>query len=412
MKSLFGLILSLILGLTANAQAKNIPHFDLEMSSQELQAVLDARRQISGLIGPQSRLDVILALGKRNLDWLIFINNHRTNKLSLSSKATQMGYPIEGAKEYNESTVYKEYTDLLQVLPGSMKSVLVDQAPFTADPGLPDDQYIAWGLKVDRVYQNAARWLTMAPYLSELAQRKQYDVRGYYFLTRDTQRDQRLANFNVLPADVRQQYTEWLTEMCMNNGSSEGACGSEVKQSIQQGTLPTLYKNYLPAAADNWNSFFAIGGHFDAIDWSPNRPGITNIPFTQVGTPDERAFLKDNIEDEWKWNGWQLFVNFTNSVAGSVNVHWQPGITPHVTGLGSTEVYMDSNAPLTEYDAQWTIRHEFGHVLAFPDCYLEFYDTPRKIIVSYQLDITDLMCSRRGHFQERHYKELKRVYLH
>ena len=72
---------------------------------------------------------------------------------------------------------------------------------------------------------------------------------------------------------------------------------------------------------------------------------------------------------------------------------------------------MDANAPLTEYDVKWTIRHEYGHVLGFPDCYLEFWDKELKAIVSYQLDTSDLMCSRRGHLKQRHFDALRDAYF-
>ena len=71
---------------------------------------------------------------------------------------------------------------------------------------------------------------------------------------------------------------------------------------------------------------------------------------------------------------------------------------------------MDANSPLSEYNVQWTIRHEFGHVIGFPDCYHEFYDATESTMISYQIDITNLMCSRRGHLQQAHVDELRRVY--
>ena len=71
---------------------------------------------------------------------------------------------------------------------------------------------------------------------------------------------------------------------------------------------------------------------------------------------------------------------------------------------------MDANQSLAEYHVRWTIRHEFGHTLGFPDCYVEFYDTSTQEMISYQVDTSNLMCSRRGKLQEKHYNELKRVY--
>jgi hypothetical protein len=81
-----------------------------------------------------------------------------------------------------------------------------------------------------------------------------------------------------------------------------------------------------------------------------------------------------------------------------------------VNGLGGDTITMDANRSLEEYSTRWTIRHEFGHVLGLPDCYIEFYDESRAVMVSYQIDITNLMCSRKGKLQERHVLELRKHY--
>jgi bacillopeptidase F (M6 metalloprotease family) len=72
---------------------------------------------------------------------------------------------------------------------------------------------------------------------------------------------------------------------------------------------------------------------------------------------------------------------------------------------------MDANQSIEEDDSKLVIRHEFGHILGFPDCYHEFYDTELDGFVNYQLDTTDIMCSGTGAMTERMYKELKRVYF-
>ncbi len=102
-------------------------------------------------------------------------------------------------------------------------------------------------------------------------------------------------------------------------------------------------------------------------------------------------------------------MNFGNYSSGPRLV-FEAGVVPHVNGLGGDTITMDSNQPIEEYESQWTIRHEFGHVLGLPDCYHEFYDVDLKAYVNYQLDITDLMCSRAGNMKERIYLELKKAY--
>ncbi len=134
-----------------------------------------------------------------------------------------------------------------------------------------------------------------------------------------------------------------------------------------------------------------------------------NVVFNTPSLPKFIPYLKNNIEDEFRWENWGMKMTFGNYSSGPRLV-FETGVVPHVNGLGGDTITMDSNQPIEEYESQWTIRHEFGHVLGLPDCYHEFYDTDLKAYVNYQLDITDLMCSRAGNIKERIYLELKKAY--
>ena len=90
---------------------------------------------------------------------------------------------------------------------------------------------------------------------------------------------------------------------------------------------------------------------------------------------------------------------------------FEDGAVPHVNQVGGNTITLDANTPTDEYSVQWTLRHEFGHLLGFKDCYLEFYDHVEKQFVNYQLDLTDIMCSEAGNFTAHHSSELRRVYL-
>ncbi|MEO0335876.1 MAG: hypothetical protein AAF202_05760 [Pseudomonadota bacterium] len=125
---------------------------------------------------------------------------------------------------------------------------------------------------------------------------------------------------------------------------------------------------------------------------------------------DYRQFLKDNIEDEFSFEGFQLQVEFSNSRSSGVFVEWLPDVTPHVKGLGSDHIVMNSRDSLSDWNTQWTIRHEFGHVLGLPDCYIEFYEADKNVITNYQIDVDDLMCSRAGVINQRIVDELNRAY--
>ncbi len=84
-------------------------------------------------------------------------------------------------------------------------------------------------------------------------------------------------------------------------------------------------------------------------------------------------------------------------------------IRPEVTAIAVNPEIDVLTIGLVGLDGQVrrVIRHEYGHVLGFPDCYVEFYDSEAKAIINYQIDTTNLMCSRRGKLQEKHFLELQ-----
>ena len=68
------------------------------------------------------------------------------------------------------------------------------------------------------------------------------------------------------------------------------------------------------------------------------------------------------------------------------------------------------NARLPESDCRAAVLHEFGHVLGFPDCYVEFFDSRDGLMVNYYIDTSNLMCSRSGQVLPTHYEQLKTTY--
>jgi len=279
---------------------------------------------------------------------------------------------------------------------------------FPANPPVSDQEFADWGLKLDRQYQIAARWTLMEGYLPGLAQRKTDDVRGFYFLSRDPNLQSEMQDWFKLDPQTQSTFKQYLIEMCYNNTSNE-RCPQKVADSISLNKTYELYLSYYQGSKNLWDSYFSIQQNRTDVQWKHN-PEELHVPFRDPNNAKVKSYLSDNIQDEWKWNGWQLLLDFQTGSQDMPEVQFVPGSTPHVNGIAGNIITMDDNAPLTEYDVQWTIRHEFGHVMGFPDCYVEFYDEPNAAMISYQLDITNLMCSRRGHLKQTHFDEVKRAY--
>lgn len=402
--------------MALSVPAHALPHYDLDMNSEEYSRALQVQERLNldegRPLNSSPELDVILEFGRRNLDWVDHINKHRTGQapISLSSAATQQAFPIEAARTYNAQIVRRQYEELLPQLPAEMRKVLVENGAFTDAPPVDEQTFVDFGLRANRIYQLAARWRLMEPYLDELAQRKKHDLRGYYFLSRTEKLKEKLDGFANLPKDSKAQLTEWLLNLCTMMESPK-ACQPAFDRAVTENKVFDFYNYHEPFARGQWNSYFKIPQSRPDVQWKSDSPMTMRVPFAQPASQEVVNFLRDNIEDEWRWKSWQLRLNFvqTND-EDTTHVVFVPGVTPNVNGLAGSTITMDANEPLTEYNVQWTIRHEYGHTLGFPDCYLEFYDRDAGAVISYQLDITNLMCSRRGHINDGHIKELQRVY--
>ena len=172
--------------------------------------------------------------------------------------------------------------------------------------------------------------------------------------------------------------------------------------------LSALYDRYLASSQRIWNSYFTLSNARTDVKWK--KLELMEVPFVKPNKSAIENFLRVEIQDEWRWKGWQLQLDFGNGGQETAHIEFEEGTTPHVNKLGGSTITMDANAPLTEYAVRWTIRHEFGHVLGFPDCYVEFYEPENGRMVNYQIDTSNLMCSRRGHLKQIHYDALKEAY--
>lgn len=394
-----------LLATLAHAHTE-IPHILPDAPSREYKAELEKQNLLTDTDG----LDPILRAGERNLAWLEFINSHLPphEKLSFTSSGTQTGIPITSPSEYSPRLILEAYNHLKFIYPVELGRVVFDGAAFTKTPPILTKDYISWSRALDRSYQIAARWRSLSRWLVQLEYNRSSDIRGYYFL-RQPEHQIKLKNFAGESKESQTQIRDWLVSLCYNNFQRIQACNNELDEMIAGNRdLTPFYLARVEQAEKTYREFFAIPNGVTRRDFFWQADELI-APFTDPETQAVRDFMQVNVEDEWKWEGGALKLPFTTE-PNHPYVRFVPGATPNVNGLGGDRITMNANQPLTEYDAQWTIRHEFGHVLGFPDCYVEFYVRERQSIMNYQIDVDNIMCSRRGHVRRETVEELKRAY--
>ncbi len=351
-----------------------------------------------------------LDAGKRNMDWLAYMNSFKKEgeKIQLTKPGELQSYPIDQPNIYSPDTIRESYKEISETIPESMRKVIFQRGRFPKEPTEDLETYIFWAKKVDKLYQSAARWTLIKPHLNWYKHYKAADIRGYYYLNKDENVEQNLENFSSLPEQTQSEYAKHLVNLCENK---EGVFGCEKKfaAAVEENTILDFFFHYYPTGKKVFDSNFLIEAKRSDLVWTSAEPNRATIPVRDSKNSEINHFLEFNTEDEWKWGDWQLDLLLTPNA--DIYLRFVAGVTPNVNTLAGNRITMDANAPLTEWNTQWTIRHEFGHVLGLPDCYVEFYDGNLKAMVNYQIDTENLMCSRAGKMQEIHYNELKRAYF-
>lgn len=385
-------------------------HLDLEMTSDEYRAVLKniPSSHLKRMDDPS--ISEALKLGERLSKWIAKVNENRSadSAIRLTSAQTRRGIPIDKPNSYSPAIIKKETASIYAEVPKEITRVLRSSEELPVTIPMDDETFITHARRIDRNYQSAARFKSVDVYRSYYIQAATKDVRGYYYLKTNSIGEFELRDTAKIPANKLQDIRNALTLVCLNSVQNLDKCKSMTNDAFNKNQVDEFYKKHIQKSNQVWNDFFRIpsSARRKDINWSAT---VATVPFNTPEIAKFGPYLKDNIEDEFRFEGWSLKIKFGNFPFGPV-LKFEPGVVPHVNGLGGNEIVMDSNQPIEEYESQWIIRHEFGHVLGLPDCYHEFYDTTAQAYVNYQLDITDLMCSRAGNMKERIYKELKKAY--
>lgn len=384
-------------------------HLDLEASSSLYRDHLLKNKKFLKENNPS--IEKALMWGNRLAQWLELENSRRAadRQLRLTSQGTKRGIPIDSPSIYSDKTVGKELQNLTEQLPGPMIDVLNGEN-FPVQLPVGDADFVVFARKVDRNYQSAARYKSLLPYMNYYKQAKAKDIRAYHYFKENKWTPEKFKEFDTFTEEIKTELKFLLTQLCLNSGETQLGCQRSVQKAEAQKKLPKFFEDFFEIGEQTWNDFFVIPEDAARKDITWRTPDRAEIPFNSPEAERFIPYLRDNIQDEFKFNDWSLTLRF-GTFANGPRLKFETGTVPHVDRLGGNNIVMDSNQSIEEYESQWVIRHEFGHVLGLPDCYHEFYDTNLNAFVNYQLDTTDLMCSRAGNMNERIYIELEKNYF-
>lgn len=349
--------------------------------------------------------------GTRALDWLNLVNKNRApeQKLLLADRNTKNPVPPDAPKINSIKLMLKTYQERISKLPPEMQKVLLENQLLSESTFVTDELFISHIREINSSYQNAVRWIGQQPWLSYYTQNAQYDIRGLYFINRDENFKTDLLSFEILQPARKQLLTKWLLGICLNRTADVAACKAEFATVLTSKDALNFYQKYLLNAQKTYANFFALNDVRKELNWNGEGTVITQ-DFILPSIKSIANWLKTNVEEEWEALNFQLLVNYVPQNLTTPFIEFKTGVTPNVSGATWNKITMDPNYSLDDFSTQWTIRHEFGHVLGFPDCYLEFYEPATEEMIYYTIEPDNLMCAWGGVLKPSHVEELKRVY--
>ncbi len=370
---------------------------------------LEEAREIAGL-------QAILKTGKRAIDWFELVNSSRTpeTRLDLSKKGSSAGMPFTAPNKTNSSILIERYHKILKQIPVSISSVVTDSSDLPANAPIDDEDFIKAIRSLDVLYQHTIRWIGAQDSLDWYIERSLWDVRGYLFLNQIPHLQEKLTNYALLSAEEKAQLSTWLLSLCHNGDFKKSDCQNQLQKAVSNNRVWDYYNQFGQYGEAQYKSFFTIPAIRPEIFWNKNKTILTS-PFLDPGRAKVQQWLATNVQEEWQgqWQGenFQLKLDFIPSFETPIpHIEFKSGVTAHVNDIAGDTITMDGDYSIDNYDQQWTIRHEYGHILGLVDCYLEFYDVNEKAMIYYEIDIDNLMCSRHGTFQPLHISALKKAY--
>jgi hypothetical protein len=376
-------------------------HFnDRSLSKSELKEVID--------------LKILLQAGKRSILWFEKVNSTRSpeNKLDLTVKGSSKGIPLDDPLFTNTVILTDRFNLLMRELNPLVTSIIASSTELPSSLPVSDLEFIKIIRSFDVVYQHTIRWGLARENLSWYINRSLWDVRGYLFLKATPDLENKLSNWKSLTDSEKVNFKSWLLGVCHNADFDENDCYDTLTRAIKRGNALPFYQKVVSFGEEMYQSFFQVSKTRTRpeIFWNKEKTLLTS-PFLLPERLDVKNWLTENVQDAWSGPQFNFQLQFLASSENPIpHIEFKSGTGAHVDRIGGDTITIDADHSINNYAQRWSIRHEYGHILGFPDCYLEFYDVNIGAMVYYEIDIDNIMCSRHGSVQNEHITKLKTVY--
>ncbi len=239
------------------------------------------------------------------------------------------------------------------------------------------------GNDFSRLSDGINRFSSMKCKLKELEKKRIYDIRPYQYF-KDNHIDSALKNESELK------------KLCQTIKSTYH-CQKEIKVFTKENRLKELLNSYMKSyKEDRLNKLFSLRDQYSKFKCVKNNEElILEIKIYNRGfRPYQFSAIIESIKSFWaKKNLSFNFIETSSEVDANLIIHAIKNGVSHVKDDDLKRVYLNDSLDLA--NLKLVAAHEFGHVLGFPDCYFEFFDSSKYSLIYYEKEEyrDNIMCS-------------------